>query len=39
LEEYDLHGPRLQAAMFARRESPDPEAATLFAERARDLLG
>jgi len=38
MEEHDAHGPRLQAAMFARGEPPDPTAAAAFAERARDLL-
>jgi diadenosine tetraphosphate (Ap4A) HIT family hydrolase len=38
MEEHDAHGPRLQAAMFARGEPPDPTAAAAFADRARALL-
>jgi len=38
MEEHDAHGPRLQAAIFARGKPPDPEFAAAFARRARDLL-
>jgi len=38
MAELDAHGPGLQAAMFARRELPDPDAAAAFAARARSLL-
>jgi len=38
MEEHDAHGPRLQAAMFARGELPDAAAAAEFAARARVLL-
>ena len=39
MEEHDAHGPRLQAAMFARGQLPDADAAGEFAARARALLG
>jgi diadenosine tetraphosphate (Ap4A) HIT family hydrolase len=38
MQELDAHGPRLQVALFARREPPDPEAAEAYAARARELL-
>lgn len=38
VEELDAHGPRLQAALFARGRPPDPDAAAAFAARARELL-
>ena len=36
-EDAGTHGPGLQAAMFARREFPDPEAAAAFAVSARQI--
>jgi diadenosine tetraphosphate (Ap4A) HIT family hydrolase len=38
MADFGLHGPRLQVAMFDRGESPDPDAAADFADRARALL-
>ncbi|MHB8468197.1 MAG: HIT family protein [Gaiellaceae bacterium] len=38
LAAHGARGPALQAALFARGEPPDPEAAAAFAEQARDLL-
>jgi diadenosine tetraphosphate (Ap4A) HIT family hydrolase len=38
MDELDAHGPRLQAAQFARGERPDPVAAAAFADQARELL-
>jgi diadenosine tetraphosphate (Ap4A) HIT family hydrolase len=35
MDEYDLHGPALQTAIFARAEPPDDEAAEAFAAAAR----
>lgn len=37
-DEFDLHGPRLQAALFQRGEPPDPDASAEFAARVRELL-
>lgn len=38
MDELGLHGSRLQVAMFDRRELPEPDEASSFAARARDLL-
>ncbi len=38
LAEWELHGPRLQVAMFTRGELPAPDEAAAFAERARQAL-
>jgi len=35
MEELDLHGPRLQVAMFTAGVEPDPDAMAVFADRAR----
>jgi diadenosine tetraphosphate (Ap4A) HIT family hydrolase len=35
MEEFGRFGPRLQVEMFARSDTPDPDAAAAFAERAR----
>lgn len=38
MQTYDLHGPALQTAIFARDEPPDAESARAFAAAARDLF-
>lgn len=38
MAEFDLHGPRLQAALFEKAQPPDFDAAAAFAQRVRDLL-
>jgi diadenosine tetraphosphate (Ap4A) HIT family hydrolase len=38
MDEFGLHGPRLQVAMFDRGEPPDDREVEAFAERARELL-
>lgn len=36
MERYDLHGPRLQVALFEEGVAPDPDAAAAFAASCRD---